>query len=315
MLAFSGKGSFSIEPINLSSLVEETRHLLEAAVSKKAVLKFDLARDISSIEGDASQVRQVLMNLVTNASDAIGDRSGIITITTGVMDCDKECMAEAFLQDDLQEGCYTFIEVSDTGSGMDDATKGKVFDPFFSTKFAGRGLGLAVVLGIVRGHKGTIKLDSEAGRGSCFRILFPCFDKPVNEDKAGEIQTTDWRGGGTILVVDDEEAVREVAKLVLERAGFIVLTATDGREGVETYREHADEIDAVLLDLTMPQMGGEEVFQELLLIRNDVRVLLSSGYDEADAIGRFAGKGLAGFIQKPYRQAGLIEKLRSVLQQ
>ena len=323
MLAYSGKGRFVIEPIHINEFVKEMVHLLEVSISKKIVLKHDFAEHLPTFAGDANQIRQVTMNLTTNASEAIGDESGVIAISTGVMACDSQYLAAANrannpgLDEPLPEGPYVYIEVADNGCGMDPATREKLFEPFFTTKFTGRGLGMAAVLGIVRGHRGAIKVTSEVGKGTTFKILFPAADDgagavlkaPVDETK-GEVP---WRGGGTILLADDEEAVCEVGQLVLERAGFKVLTAADGREAVALFREHADEIVCVLLDLTMPHLNGEEAFREMRCIRPEVRVILCSGYNEQEATQYFVGKDLAGFLQKPYRSTALMEKLREVL--
>ena len=312
MLAYSGKGKFVIEPINLSRLIEEMTHLLEAVVSKKSVLKFNMERELPAVDADATQLRQVALNLVTNASEAIGDRSGVINVTTGIMECDADYLVGTYLKEEMEAGIYSYLEVSDTGCGMDEETRAKIFDPFFTTKFAGRGLGLAAVLGIIRGHKGAVKVDSTPGRGSTFRLLFPISTGTAKEKVDTEEHPVYSRISGTILVVDDEESIRALARLVLERSGVKVLTAEDGRKGVEIFRKHQDEISVVLLDMTMPHMGGEEAFDEIRKIRKDVRVILSSGYNEQQVTSNFAGKGLAGFIQKPYRPSELIEKLRQL---
>jgi signal transduction histidine kinase len=313
MLAYSGKGRFLVERIQFNRVVEEMVHLLRTVISKKATLKFDFTQNLPTIEADASQIRQVVMNLITNASEAIGDTSGVIGLSTGVLEADSRYLSETYLDDELPEKEYVYLEVSDTGSGMDQETRQKIFDPFFTTKFTGRGLGLAAVLGIVRGHKGAIKVYSEPGRGTSFKVLFPRSENtPVAREEEPK-RAAAARPGTTILIVDDDESVLNVAKRMLQKSGYIVLTAVDGRRGVELYRQHAGEIDLVLLDMTMPQMGGEEAFGELRRIRSDVRVILSSGYSEQDATNRFAGKGLAGFIQKPYRSAELLVKVREVL--
>jgi two-component system, cell cycle sensor histidine kinase and response regulator CckA len=313
LLAYSGKGRFVVEPIDLSELVEEMANLLQISITKKAVLKYALARHLPAISADVTQLRQIVMNLIVNASEAIGEQSGVIAITTGAMDCDRAYLKSAFMDGDLPEGVYVYVEVSDTGCGMDPSIMARIFDPFYSTKFAGRGLGLAAILGIVRSHKGTIKVYSEKGRGSSFKILFPTVEEtPVrHETDAGLAASAHL--AGTILVADDDETIRSLARRTLERVGLQVLTARDGREAVEMYRLHAERIRLVLLDMTMPHMSGEEVFREIRRIRSDCRVILSSGYNESDATSRFSGKGLAGFIQKPYRQADLIAKVGSVL--
>lgn len=315
MLAYSGRGKFVVEPLNLSRIVEEMAHLLEVSVSKRAVLKYRFAPDLPLIEGDATQVRQVIMNLITNASDAIGDRSGVISITTGLMHADRAYLRTAYMDDDLPEGDYVFLEVADTGVGMDEATAARIFDPFFTTKFTGRGLGLAAVLGIVRSHRGAIKLYTEPGRGTTFKILFPVAGPsepaaPAASSTTGEPAPVP----AAILVVDDDETVRTVSRRILEHAGYTVLLAAHGGEALQQYQARP-EIALVLLDMTMPHMDGEEAFRELRRIDPSVRVILTSGYNEQDATERFAGKGLAGFIQKPYRPQELLAAVARVLSQ
>ena len=313
MLAYSGKGRFAVTAVNLSASVEEMTRLLDVSVSKKAVVKYDLAEDLPAVEADRTQIQQVVMNLVINASDAIGDESGVINVATGVMDCDREYLRETFLDNDLAEGRYVYLEVSDTGCGMAPEERGKIFDPFYTTKFTGRGLGLAAVLGIVRGHRGAIKVYSEEGKGSTIKVLFPASDQGAELDIERGAEEVEWKGHGTVLLVDDEEMVRVLAQEMLERLGFEVLTASDGREGVEVYERGHEEIALVLLDMTMPRMGGAEAFQEMRRIHKDVRVILCSGYNEKETTSRFCGKGLAGFLQKPYTSKALAAKVRQVL--
>jgi PAS domain S-box-containing protein len=313
LLAYSGRGKFVVEPVSINTLIEEMINLLTAAVPKNVVLRLEQGSTVPLIDGDATQLRQVIMNLIINASEAIGDRSGVITLATGLTTVDKSYLAGTYMDEDLPEGVYTFLEVSDTGCGMDDKTKSRIFDPFFTTKFTGRGLGLAAVLGIVRGHHGTLKVYSEPGRGSTFKILFPAVGSDPALSRPREADADTRAPGGTILIVDDEETVRTVAKLALEKSGFRTLSARDGREAIDVFRRENGAVDVVLLDMTMPHLGGEETFRELRRIRPDVKVILSSGYNEYDAVNRFAGKGLAGFIQKPYRPVDLMAKVRSVI--
>jgi len=314
MLAYSGKGKFVVRPLDLSKMVSEMAHLLESGISKRILLKYDFAEALPAIEADATQLRQVVMNLITNAAEAIGDESGVITLSTSVMEADRAYLAQTFFDNELPEGRYVCLEVTDTGSGMDEATRAKIFDPFFTTKFAGRGLGLAAVLGIVRGHGGAIKVYGEPGKGTTFSVLMPCSDKLAEDVETYGGQAASWFGNGTVLVVDDEESVRSLARQVLEHAGLAVITAANGREGIQAYREHADEVIAVLLDMTMPDMSGEEAFGELRRVREDVKVILSSGYNEQEVTSRFAGRDLAGFIQKPYLATSLLEKLRGLIE-
>ncbi len=313
MLAYSGRGKFVIQAVQIHEVVEEMSHLLEISISKKCVLKYHFAENLPAIEADVTQLRQVVMNLIINASEAIGDKSGAIVVSTGAMECDRNYLAGSYLDEDLPEGVYVYLEVADTGSGMTPETLARIFDPFFTTKFTGRGLGLAAVLGIVRGHRGAIKVYSEPGRGTTFKVLFPASSRPAQTGTARVAEPESWHGQGLILVVDDEETVRTLAKRMLERLGFTVLLASDGQEAVEIFRQHAADIQAVLLDMTMPHMDGEEAFRELRRIRSDVCVVLSSGYNEQDATNRFAGKGLAGFIQKPYRLEDLALVMRRAL--
>lgn len=315
MLAYSGRGRFVIERIDLSDLVDEMVHLLRTSITKKALLNLNIEKNLPPLMADATQMRQVLMNLVINASEAIGDRSGVITISTGAMDCTSDYLTETYLDENLAPGLYVWLEVSDTGCGMDRETQSRIFEPFFTTKFTGRGLGMAAVLGIVRGHKGALKVYSEPNKGTTFKVLFPVGEEAVLVTREpGEVDQAEWRGEGLLLLADDEETIRALGKRMLERLGFTVITAADGREAVEIYRERGDEIRAVLLDLTMPHMDGEEAFRALRQIDPGVRVVLSSGYTEHDIVSRFAGKGLAGFMPKPYTMQGLRERLRIVFE-
>ena len=314
LLAYSGKGSFVKEKLQMGSMVREMIDLLESAVSRKVVLRTELAEGVPPVMADAAQLRQVLMNLIMNASEAIGDRSGVVSIRTGLIHVDGDYLSETYTGEDLDEGYYAFVEVSDTGSGMDRETISRIFDPFFSTKFAGRGLGLASVLGIARGHGGTVKVYSEPGGGSTFKVLIPASEgdgeRVPGKPAADEVKA---RTGARVLVVDDEESVRTVARLILEKSGYRVLTAADGLQAIEVFGDDSEGIDLVLLDMTMPHINGADTFTELRRIDPKVRVILSSGYSESDATDRFSGKKLAGFIQKPYTPGELTTLVGRVL--
>ncbi|OGV44542.1 MAG: hypothetical protein A2X46_03055 [Lentisphaerae bacterium GWF2_57_35] len=315
MLAYSGKGRFLVQRHNLNKLVEDMVNLLKVSVSKKAVIKYHFTDNLPPIEADSAQIRQVIMNLITNASEAIGDKDGLITISTGLADVDGHYLAETYLHDDLPAGRYIYLDIADNGSGMDAQTKAKLFDPFFTTKFIGRGLGLAAVLGIVRGHRGAIKVLSELGRGTTFRVLFPCSDMLVEVEPDNEpASKVEWAGSGTILVVDDEDGVRMVLRMMLERFGFTVLTAADGLDAINVYSEDPDGISAVILDLSMPHMSGQEVFRSLREINPDVRVILSSGYTAEHARSQFLDLLPDGFVQKPYVTHALLSAVRTALQ-
>ena len=314
MLAYAGKGRFVIQDVDLNALVKETTHLLQASIGKGVVLKFDFADRLPAVRADATQLRQIVMNLVINSSEAIAGRSGVVTIVTGLVQADRDYLDSALAVSDLPEGDYVFLEVTDTGSGMEPEIGARIFDPFFSTKFTGRGLGLAAVLGIVRSHGGTLKVDSEPGRGTTFRILLPAAGDPATLPAAPPAARDPWHGAGRVLVVDDEESVLVAIRRMLESIGFTVLTAGDGRKAVELFRTDQAAIRAVLLDFTMPHLDGKGTFRELRQIRPDVRVLLMSGFDEQEAVNSFVGKGLAGFLQKPFRVEDLRARMKEILE-
>lgn len=260
MLAYSGKGRFQLQRVDLARLVQDTTHLLQISISKKVVLKFNFAPGLPPIEADATQLRQIVMNLVINASEAIGDRSGIIALGTGLTRVDRQYLTTTYLAPELPEGDYVYLEISDNGCGMSPETKARIFDPFFTTKFTGRGLGLAAVLGIVRGHHGALKVYSEPGKGSSFKLIFP-MAAGLPTYVADPLHSTQlWRGSGRILVVDDEETVRSVAARLLESLGFQVTLAEDGRAGVVAFQREPDQFRLVLMDLTMPHYDGLEAF-------------------------------------------------------
>jgi two-component system cell cycle sensor histidine kinase/response regulator CckA len=254
------------------------------------------------------------MNLVINGAEAIGSEGGMVLVRTGVQQVDAqyiETMSTA--GESLRPGEYVLLEVHDTGSGMSEETLAKIFDPFFTTKFAGRGLGLSAVLGIVRSHKGALKVYSKLGSGTTFKVLFPA--SLASASDGAPVEKLDLAGTGTVLVVDDEDLVRQTARKTLERFGYKTLTARDGAAAVDVYRKQPDAIGLVLLDLTMPVMNGEEALRHMQSINPHVRVLLSSGYNELEAVQRFSGKGLAGFIQKPYTAMALAEKVKEALEE
>ncbi len=317
MLAYSGKGKFVVEPVDISRLVEEMAHLLETVIAKTVTLRYELPPGLPLIKADATQLRQVVMNMITNASDAQQGRQGTVTVKTGTVHADRAYLSTVHFGDSLPEGDYVYLEVADTGCGMDRDTSARIFDPFFTTKQTGRGLGLAAVLGIVRGHRGALKVYSEPGQGTSFKVYFPAAagvrgeSAPIQQVAAAPPRSA---RNGTILVVDDEPAVRSVAREMLEGQGFAVLSAADGVEGVELFRRHADEIMAVVLDMMMPRMGGEAAYREMRKTRSDIPVILSSGYNEQDAINRFAASGAAAFVQKPYRTQTLVDALSRLME-
>ncbi len=308
MLAYSGRGSFVIEPIDLSGLVAEMTHLLETTASKNALLQVMPESSLPLIRGDATQVRQVTMNLVINASEAVEEHGGIISVTTGISDCAEQEIAHLICDDDFRAGTYVYLEVADTGCGMDRETQDRLFDPFFTTKFTGRGLGMSAVLGIVRDHGGALHIWSEPGKGSTFRVLFPiAAEQTLETPETLVTKTVGNTATGCVLLVDDENCVRTLAKRMLTKLGFQTITAGDGREAVQIYRQRAAEIDLVILDLTMPHMDGCQTFTALCELNPDVRVLITSGYSKQEIRTRFQDQKPAGFIQKPYSLATMNE--------
>jgi two-component system cell cycle sensor histidine kinase/response regulator CckA len=314
MLAYSGKGQFVVAPVDLTEVVREVTDLVRSTAPKKIAIELDLEPRLPSIEADRSQIHQVLMNLVINATEAVGDEAGMVVIQTGTQELDGGSPRE-FGGTEIVPGQYVFLEVRDTGCGMDKATQARIFDPFFTTKFLGRGLGLAAVRGIVRGHKGAIRVRSAPGRGTSFQVLFPAIgwaeSRPQASEAAEQLRPA-LRMAGAILVVDDEEPVRTMAKLALEMHGCTVLTAGSGAEAVRVLSENADTIFVALLDLSMPGMSGQEALPKLLAVKSSLKAVVSSGYSEADALRLFQGMPVAGFIQKPYTVERLVEKINSV---
>jgi len=315
LLAYSGRGATAIGPLNLGELVAGTETLLPASLVEKVPVVYDLAEDLPLARADAAQIRQAVTNLATNAAEALGEQGGTITIRTGVMTADRACLGQCELGQDMAEGPCVYLEVCDTGCGVEGETRTRLFEPFYTTKFMGRGLGLPAVLGIMRGHHGAIKVDSQPGVGTTVRLLLPQTHEAVRaaSEPAQAEPVHSPATGGAILIIDDEKSVRTVTQKILERKGYAVLTAEGGREGIELLRQHTDEIAVVLLDLTMPHMDGPATFTELRRLRNDLPIILCSGYSEVDATSRFVGKGLAGFLKKPFDIDDLTAKLAKLI--
>ena len=317
VLAFSGRGRFVLADIDLSELLGETAELLNAAISKKASLRLNLASELPFIVADAPQVQQVVMNLVTNASDALNEKPGVISITTCVRECNAEALAQSRCAQSLKPGPYVVLEVRDSGCGMDDTIQRQLFDPFFTTKFTGRGLGMSAVLGIVRGHGAGILVSSQPGHGSVVSVLFPAknynpaaiITKPLSPPTVSEkfeipVLT------GTVLVVDDEAPIRLLIEQILKRMGLRVLAAADGEAAVTCFREHAREITFVILDLTMPKLDGAKTLAELRRLDPAVKAVLTSGYDAESSDERPSQLGFTAFIRKPFQVEALIALVR-----
>jgi PAS domain S-box-containing protein len=317
MLDYSGKRLFMPKKIDVNEVINGNRDLFRSSVNRNVALEICTDSYLPFIEADEGQIQQVIMNLLINASEAVDGIPGTIHLVTGMQECDEKFLSLSRLEEKPPAGTFVFIEVRDTGCGMDEETQRRLFDPFFSTKLMGRGLGLSAVLGIVRSHKGAIVLDSESGRGSAFRVLFPASGQDARRTRGGS-GTTDCRDcfsafDGTILVADDDEQVRTMCMDALEHLGFRVVGVADGKEAVKVFNEHADDITLVILDLTMPNMDGICAFHELKRIRPDIRVILNSGYSEKIVSELFSGEGPAGFIQKPYHVRDLQEKIAHVM--
>ncbi len=319
MLAYSGKGLFDIKPINLTELVDEIATMLEAAIPKSITLDQHLDHSLPTIRADAGQLQQVIMNLITNAAEAIGDQAGKIMLSTGSGKFDQSTLDQSRLDEKTAEGRYVWLEVRDNGCGMDGETLYKLFDPFFTTKFTGRGLGMSAVLGIIRAHKGAFLIESRTGVGTAIKVLFPIVDNhSAGSGTAIESQPYTEKHIGKsirILVVDDEEMIRVVSSAMLEELGFETVVAASGVEALTLFRSEGDHIGVVLLDQVMPGMDGVTVFKELRRIRPDIKVLLASGFSQQEVSERFDGLGLNGFLQKPYSLINFNSELSRVLKE
>ena len=324
MLIYSGKSFYVPKNLDLNEFVNNLAHnerdMLKSVNPQVATLHLEINKDIPLIRGDENQIQRVLTNLVINGAEALGDNSGHVTIKTGQMYCDEAYLSQSRLQEKPSPGLFVFLEVTDTGCGMDAETQRRLFDPFFTTKFWGRGLGMAEVNGIVKSHHGAIMVDSEPGKGTTIRTLFPAAKKP----QANPVQSTatmetmtpppgEVNGRKTILVIEDEEPVRGMLLMRLDNLGYNTIAAADGEEGVSVFSAHSNEIDLVLLDFLMPRMNGVEAFEKLINIKPDVKVILSSGYTEDDVWKSFLGKRPAGFLNKPYKAEAVKDELDRLL--
>lgn len=313
MLTYAGKGHVTVESADLSMLVRDTTQLLRLSISKKAALEMRLESDLPMVKIDAAQIRQVVMNLVLNASDALGGNPGRITVVTGCIEVDAAALTATDLAPDLAEGTYVFLEVTDTGSGMSSDTLARIYDPFFTTKFKGRGLGLAAVQGIVLSHRGAIRARSEVSHGTTFRMFLPAHE-PRLARIASVVQPPVHKPfSGKILLVEDEEMVRNIVRDLLVDLGFDVTTAQDGSNALEQFSKAPQDYALVLCDLLMPDLDGEQTYHALSELRPDLRFVLMSGFAEHEALARL-GPNLGGFLQKPFRSSALTAVLQKALQ-
>jgi CheY-like chemotaxis protein len=305
MLAYSGRGKFISRPVSPGREAREIASLIRASIPRNVKIVFDVT-DTPTVDADKGQLQQLLMNLVINAAEATSPAGGEVRISTHTEHFTAP-VGGFYPAEELHAGDYVVIEIEDNGAGMNEATKARIFDPFFTTKFTGRGLGLAAVLGIVRGHRGGIKVDSAPGAGTTFRIYLPLSAADAEAgDEGGETDAAP-SGSGTILVIDDEDTVRNVARIALERCGYQVLAAEDGQNGMNLFAKNPEDISLILLDMAMPGLSGEETLRRIRELRAGIPVVVSSGFSEFDARARF-GDSITAFLQKPYtaRQLGAI---------
>jgi two-component system cell cycle sensor histidine kinase/response regulator CckA len=341
MLAYSGRGQFLIRPVCLGDIVHGKLPAIRAALPDRVTLTYEIADNLPAVDGDTDQLGQLLMNLVGNAIDAVREIGGSIRLRADACHCTKDDLASTYLDEQLPEGRYVCLEVTDTGLGMSAETQARMFEPFFSTKFTGRGLGLAAVLGILRGHRGAVRVHSESGQGTMMRLFFPEREqgklivasdtkKSTTRDRVDSAHrpaasaprpasastpgpASPEASSGRVLVIDDEETVRGVAKTILERVGFTVVTAESGAEGIARFRDAAGDFAVVLLDMKLPLVSSPQVYDALVRIRSDVRVVLSSGLLNDESMAPFDNKGIAGYLQKPYRFDELIACVRQAV--
>ncbi|MGA7238717.1 MAG: response regulator [Bryobacteraceae bacterium] len=316
LLAYAGKGNFVIEPVNISTLVREISELIRSSAPRNVALELELQPDVPPIEADATQMQQLVMNLILNAAEATSDRSGEVRVTTGLRTIAPGDPVAIYRPDPPAPGNYVTVQISDDGCGMTEAVQAQIFDPFFTTKFAGRGLGLSAALGIVRSHRGAISVESGEGAGSTFTVLLPALDEAALKP-AEPVPAEDEPGvtaAGAILIVDDEDVVRRAARATLEHFGHTVFEASSGRDGADLFSRLHDRISAVLLDLTMPRMDGHDVWGYIRRIRPDMKIIISSGFEEQDAMKQFSEDPGLLFLKKPFTAAALGSKVREALE-
>ncbi len=319
MLTYAGKGCITKRDLNLNDLIRINVEILKGSASTSAAMELDLHQELPQVLGDEAHVQQLVMNLIINAVESIEDQPGLVKLTTGIEECDRACLAKSLLEEKPEPGRYVFFEVIDNGCGMNSETLKRLFDPFFTTKFSGRGLGMSAVMGIMRSHGGALFVKSKPGKGSTFRALFPIQDSLAagsGESAAARQAKPELPAkalSGLALVVDDERPVLNVCAKMVRLCGFTVVTASNGIDSVARFREHADEIVVVLMDLTMPVMDGISAMNEIFSIRPDARVILSSGFNKEDLSERITGKAPSGFIRKPYSMNVLEAELQRVM--
>ena len=315
LLTYSGRDQYEYQPVSLNTLIVDNLKLFQVAMPKNVQLQLELADYLPLIEADLGQIHQVMMNLIINAAEAFEGDSGMVLIKTDTQEINHLTeIPWQFVGEQPRLGLYVTLSVQDNGRGIDAQILAKIFDPFFSTKFTGRGLGLAVVQGVLRSHRGGIMVESKEGKGTLLRAFFPASSMmPYDAEPPPQTAVSLKKTSGIVLVIDDEVAVREAASDILQLSGIEVITAADGQTGVRRYQEKQSDIKLVLLDLSMPGLSGEDTFSKLREIRSDLPILLSSGYSETEVNRRFAHMHVVDFLQKPYDANMLVEKIQAYL--
>ena len=322
MLTYVGKGFITKKELDLNDLVRENSEMLKTASSRGVLMELCLSEELPHIVGDEGHIQQVVMNLIINAAESIEGERGSVRLTTGILNCDQSCLTESLVDEKPEPGSFVFLEVSDNGCGMNEETLKRLFDPFFSTKFAGRGLGMSAVMGIIKLHCGALFVESEPGKGTSIKVLFPFTESVLPDIDQESVSPLPEKSAspespftGLALVVDDEKSVLKICTKMIELCGFNAITASDGIEAVAKFRENADEIAVVLMDLTMPNMDGITAMGEIFSIRPDVKVILASGFNKEELGERIASQAPSGFIRKPYSMKLLEAELRKVMPQ
>jgi PAS domain S-box-containing protein len=316
MLAYAGKAQLTKTQINMNMLVNEMVSMMKSTLPLNAFIKLDLSTRIPTISGDASQLRQIVMNLVINASEAIGKVQGEIRVSLANTRVTAGQADKDYHGKSIPPGDYVCLEVTDNGCGMDDETKWRIFEPFYTTKFTGRGLGLSAVLGIINSHGGALRLFSQQCQGTTFKVYLPVqiSDSVGDENISPVTPTAPWQGSGTILLVEDDDQVRLIANMLLQKFGFTVLEAINGKEALELYQNNTADISLVVTDMGMPVMDGYELFRELKQLKPELPIIVTSGFGDAEISSRIVADDIAGIISKPYNPDQLREVLKNVLE-
>jgi PAS domain S-box-containing protein len=313
MLSYAGRNPLVQTRVSLWLLVDEVVRMLQASISKNVTIRCDMQQSLPEIKGDTGQIQQIIMNLIINAAEAIGDKNGTIVVRLTQMQVGADAAEIDLFGAAIPAGGYVRLEVSDTGCGMDEETQKKIFEPFFTTKFTGRGLGMSAILGIIKAHSGMLQLTSRPGAGTTFKVYFPWLEPAGHAVTAPPVPVPPVKASGTILLVDDEQVLRNMGVDLFETLGFSVVTARHGGEALEIYRERGSEIDVILLDMIMPIMGGIETYHNLRSISSDIPIVICSGYGEETVSDTIENDVHAGFVHKPYKPIELMNMLTMMI--